>query len=364
MCKLKAAEGMKKKCLIFFTIGIGDSLMVTPVISRIKDMPEYQFDALTISTQVQDIMQNSFDFHSVHLINFLKDDLWESLSALRELRKEKYDISVLVFPSNHFKYQLVHYLIGAKKRYGMSYLDTNFPDLSFMSGKLLKEDRSLHAIEQNFRLFEHAFNIKLERTDKMKINLGDRDRKMAGDFIKTNDLEGKTLIGMHPGSDLFKNMERKRWGFSKYCELIQSYSANKDIHFLLFGGKQEKDLNEEISSNSKNNTTVVKNTVFFQSAALIEMCKVFICGDTGLMHTASTLNVPVIAIFGPTNPVYTRPLNPGSLVVKKDYPCMPCYEYSRTPLYCDQEQQYKCMEDISVNDVKEILDIKINKQEM
>jgi len=233
-----------------------------------------------------------------------------------------------------------------------------------MSGKLLKQDSSIHAIEQNFRLFEHALNTKIERTDRMKINLGDRDRKMAGDFIRDNNLEGKTLVGVHPGSDLFKNMEKKRWGFSKYCDLIQGYTENKDIHFLLFGGKQEKELNEEIYSCSKSNTTVVKNTLFFQSAALIERCKVFICGDTGLMHTASALNVPVIAIFGPTNSVYTCPLNPGSVVVKKDYPCIPCYEYSRTPLYCDQEKQYKCMEDISLNEVKEILDKKLTIQEM
>jgi hypothetical protein len=47
------------------------------------------------------------------------------------------------------------------------------------------------------------------------------------------------------------------------------------------------------------------------------------------------------------------------VVVKKDYPCIPCYEYSRTPLFCDQDDQYKCLNDISVKEIKDILDVKL-----
>jgi ADP-heptose:LPS heptosyltransferase len=106
---------MNKKCLIFFTIGIGDSLMVTPVIEKIRKMPGYEFDALTISPQVTDIMKNSGDFREVYIINFLKDPLMNALSSLMSLRKNNYDMSILVFPSNHYKYHLVHSFIGAKK---------------------------------------------------------------------------------------------------------------------------------------------------------------------------------------------------------------------------------------------------------
>jgi heptosyltransferase II len=352
-------QRISKKCLIFFTIGIGDSLMVTPVIEKIKELPGYEFEALTISPQVMDIMKNSGDFREAYIINFLKDGLFESIQALIELRKNRYDMSILVFPSNHYKYHLVHRFIGAKKRFGIKYLDTNFPDLTFLSGKLLKEDRTLHAIEQNFRLFENALGVKLERSVKMRINLIDRDREHADYFIEQNRLTGKTLIGLHPGSDTFKNMERKRWAAENYGELMRTYSDSKDIHFLIFGGRPEKDYNEKVSEMSKNNSTVVKGTHFFLSAAIAEKCAAFICGDTGLMHTASAVGVPVIAIFGPTSSVYTEPLNEGSTVVKKDYPCIPCYEYSRTPLFCDQDDQYKCLKNITVKEIKEILDAKL-----
>ncbi|MBU4486798.1 MAG: glycosyltransferase family 9 protein, partial [Candidatus Delongbacteria bacterium] len=306
---------------------------------------------------------NSNNFRNVHIIKFLKNDFFENMKLLREIMKEKYDISILVFPSNHFKYHLVHFFIGAKKRFGISYIDSNFPNLSFLSGKLLKEDRTLHAIEQNFRLFEFALKTKIERSNKMRINLIDKDRELADDFIKENSLCGKIFVGFHPGSDIFKNMEKKRWSSSKYGELMKRYSGNKNIRFLLFGGKSERQLNEEISSISPDNSSVVKAIHFFHSAAIIERCSVFVCGDTGLMHTASALDVPAVAIFGPTNSTYTKPLNEGSEVVKRDYPCIPCYEYSRTPLSCGQDDQYKCLQNISVDEIKDILDKKLNLKE-
>ena len=170
---------MKKKCLIFFTIGIGDSLMVTPVIERLKSSPDMKFDALTLSGPVSDIMQNSGNFGKVHFLNFQKEGLMECLKVIDDVRKEKYNISILVFPSNHYKYRIVHFLTGARKRFAISYLDKNFPNLAFLSGRLLKEDRSLHAIEQNFRLFEFALKTKLERTYRMSINLNETDRQTA-----------------------------------------------------------------------------------------------------------------------------------------------------------------------------------------
>lgn len=351
---------MKSKCLIFFTIGIGDSLMVTPVIEKISSYDDVEFDALTISPQVMDIMKNSGKFNEVHIIPFLKNSIRENFDRLMEVRKIKYDLSILVFPSNHFKYHLVHFFIGAKRKFGMSYTEKNFPDLSFLSGKLLKEDRTLHAIEQNFRLFEFALGRKIERTDKMSINLIDRDRDLADDFFEEHSLEGKILVGLHPGSDTFKNMIKKRLSAEKYGNLMKAFAGDKNIHFLLFGGRDERELNADISLMSPENSTVVKGYHFFHSAAIMERCSVFICGDTGLMHTASALDIPVIAIFGPTSSVYTKPLNKGSIVIKKDHDCIPCYEYSRTPLFCDQDRPYKCLEDISVDEIKNELEKKLS----
>ncbi|MCK5760669.1 MAG: glycosyltransferase family 9 protein [Candidatus Delongbacteria bacterium] len=344
---------MKKKCLIFFTVGIGDSLMVTPALESLRSFTdEFDFDALVMSSPVRDIMSENEFFNKIHFIDFLNNSSTKSFFEIIKLRKEKYDISILVFPSNHFKYQIVHFLLGGKQRYSFEYYERTFPELYFLSQNRIKEDRYTHAVENNYRLFEFALGEKLDRDTKMKITLDNETLAFADKFISSNGLENKTIIGIHAGSDIFKNMIHKRWGFQKYGNLAKKLSGN-NFHILLFGGKGEHKLNEKIKNISPENVTVVKNTNFLQSCSLVNKCKCFISGDTGLMHTAAALQVPSVNIFGPTNSIYTEPYKAEHIIVKKDHDCIPCYEYSRVSLKCDQNEKYKCLENISVDDVYE-----------
>ena len=344
---------MKKKCLIFFTVGIGDSLMVTPALESLRPFTdEFDFDALVMSSPVRDIMSGNEFFNKIHFIDFLNNSSMKSFFEIIKLRKEKYDTSILVFPSNHFKYQIVHFLLGGKQRYSFEYNERTFPELYFLSQNRIKEDRYTHAVENNYKLFEFALGKELARDTRMKITLNDDTLAFAEKFISDNSLKTKTIIGIHAGSDIFKNMINKRWSYKKYGELAKKFPADK-FHVLLFGGKGEYKLNDKIKNISPDNVTVVKNTNFLQSCSLVNKCKCFISGDTGLMHTAAALQVPSVNIFGPTNSIYTEPYKAEHIVVKKDYECISCYEYSRIPLKCDQAEKYKCLEDISVDNVYE-----------
>jgi heptosyltransferase-2 len=342
---------MKKRCLIFFTVGIGDSLMVTPTLESLKPFKdEFEFDALVMSSPIKDILSGNDLFNKVHFIDFLNSGSLKSFGKILKLRKEKFDRSILVFPSNHFKYQIVHFLLGAKQRYSFEYQERTFPDLYFLSQNRLIEDRKVHAVENNYKLFEFALGKELDRTSPMKITINEASLKFADEFISKNSLVDKMIIGIHAGSDLFKNMINKRWDHEKYGELAKKFAADK-FHILIFGGKSEYELNDKIKNISPENTTVVKGTNFLKSCALINKCKCFISGDTGLMHTAAALQVPSINIFGPTNSIYTEPYKAEHIVVKKDHGCIPCYEYSRTPLKCNQNEKYKCLKNITVDEV-------------
>ena len=59
-------------------------------------------------------------------------------------------------------------------------------------------------------------------------------------------------------------------------------------------------------------------------AALIKRCSIFINTDSGLGHIAASLNVPTFTIFGPANPLWTRPYNKKAVVIRKGLPCQPC----------------------------------------
>jgi ADP-heptose:LPS heptosyltransferase len=57
---------------------------------------------------------------------------------------------------------------------------------------------------------------------------------------------------------------------------------------------------------------------------LIKHASLFIGGDTGPLHIASTLNIPVVGIYGPKDPEIYGPYNGKAIVIKKDVPCSPC----------------------------------------
>jgi heptosyltransferase-2 len=83
--------------------------------------------------------------------------------------------------------------------------------------------------------------------------------------------------------------------------------------------------------------------------ALIEKCALFITNDSGLMHVAAALNVPLVGIFGSTNPVTTGPLGINSRVVQVSMDCSPCLN-SECP-----KDHFNCMAQISVDRVFDVV---------
>ena len=87
-------------------------------------------------------------------------------------------------------------------------------------------------------------------------------------------------------------------------------------------------------------------TNLMDAVALIARCSLFISNDSGLMHLAGALGVPLVAIFGSTNPATTSPVGEKSVIVHKDVSCSPCLKKT-----CPTD--FRCMKLIEVDDVYE-----------
>ncbi|MGD2246573.1 MAG: glycosyltransferase family 9 protein, partial [Candidatus Aminicenantes bacterium] len=72
----------------------------------------------------------------------------------------------------------------------------------------------------------------------------------------------------------------------------------------------------------------------------------FITNDSGPMHMANALKIPVVAVFGPTDPSVTGPYQEPAVVIKKNVPCWPC-SYRACPF------DHRCMRNISSEEVYE-----------
>ena len=81
-----------------------------------------------------------------------------------------------------------------------------------------------------------------------------------------------------------------------------------------------------------------------EAISLIARCDLFISNDSGLMHLAGALDIPLVAIFGSTNPRTTSPMGEKSVIVHKEVTCSPCLKQ-----VCPTD--FRCMDIIDVHDV-------------
>jgi heptosyltransferase I len=157
------------------------------------------------------------------------------------------------------------------------------------------------------------------------------DRARAEELIG----EDRPFAVLCPGA----NWLTKRWPATRFAELVEPLHQRFGLETIVAGGPGDRELGEQITG-SRN---LCGQTTLMQLVALMERASLVITNDSGPMHIAAALRRPLVALFGPTNPVRTGPYGMPDAVVKVQLDCSPCY--SRSCSHC------RCMEQISVQSV-------------
>lgn len=343
------------KILVNALSGIGDALMFTPSLKILrKYLPESEIHILAMFRAVKEIYSANPDVNRIHYIDFINQPWFKSLKQVLQLRKEKFDASMNVYPSNRKEYNLINYLIGAKLKIASSYNHLSRRELDFLNNRLNKETKDLHNVMENFRLIKFLIpEIKETQPGNLKIYIPLESEVYARKFIIDHSLQNTFNIGIHPGSATFKGHVNKRWDTAKYIELLKILNNHYKAKILIFGS--EKDLNQEIYEKIKDFGILIPADGILNSAALMKKCSLFISGDTGLMHIAAALLIPQIAIFGYTNHRELHPWMNWHIIVRKDLPCSPCFYNSPRPVKCiyKNDEMFKCIKTITVAEVFE-----------
>jgi heptosyltransferase-2 len=129
---------------------------------------------------------------------------------------------------------------------------------------------------------------------------------------------GAFLIGVHPGA----RIPTRRWGEERFAEVARRLLSETDVHVLWFsepGNSYNVPLTERIHAVSLD---------FRSFLAVLSHCRLLVCNDSGPMHLANLLNVPVVAIFGPQRPEWFGPRGQHDrVVIHQEFSCRPCFDY-------------------------------------
>lgn len=170
-------------------------------------------------------------------------------------------------------------------------------------------------------------------------------RVKVGSYVQAID---RRIIAVAPGS----RWPMKRWGIEKYAEIARRIARRHNGHVLLLGDESEARWAEPVAAAlGPHATNLVGRTSIIETAAAIQHAEAFIGNDSGLMHLAEAVGVPVIALFGPTVKAFGYyPSLPESKVIERDIPCRPCSRNGRRS--CPKKTQ-ECLTAIPVEAVEE-----------
>ncbi len=138
----------------------------------------------------------------------------------------------------------------------------------------------------------------------------------------------------------------KCWPPSRFAEVANRLQADADADVILFGTAAEASVSAAIFSEMRRPPIdLTGKTAIADLPALLSQCHLFIGNDSGAMHVAAAVGLPVVAVFGPTDPFGTAPVTPRCSIVQQKPYCSPCF-LRRCPT------DHRCMTAISAEMVE------------
>jgi heptosyltransferase II len=178
---------------------------------------------------------------------------------------------------------------------------------------------------------------------RVQLAVTKKERRWGLEALKALGLEGpRYFVGFSPGASYGP---AKRWPVDRFAALGDRLVGALGADVLVFGSKAERPLAEAVARAMRHTPIVLAGTTTLrQWMALTERCRLVVANDSGTMHLAAAVGVPVLAVFGSTDEHRTGPLGPWARVVRHPVPCSPC-GLRECPI------DFRCMQSVTVDEV-------------
>ncbi len=235
-----------------------------------------------------------------------KHGLGEILKLSLELRKHKFYLCLIFNPSR--EWNLISFLSGIPRRIGYNH---KWP---FLLTEKLADEKYLglkHEIEYNLELAGIAGANAADAV--LSINIPHETM-----FKPLNGLDPEMLVAIHP----WTSDKIKQWMPERFVGLAKKIISDMGMDVVLIGSTEDQDKSRELFAGLGSHLhDLTGKTTLLQLGAVLKGCKLLISGDSGPVHLASCLNLPVVAIFRNDIPGKTPhrwgPRSPGSAVIQK-----------------------------------------------
>ena len=333
-----------KRVVVRGTNWVGDSVMTVPALRALRRVLPDANITLAIRPGARGIFSEA-DFIDDVLVYDRKGP-FSVIPQIRGWKRRKFDLAVLF--QNAFEAALIPFLAGVPVRLGYATESRQallthplaLPDWRSSRHEVFYYLYMITALEQ--MLFGTSSICEADPDASIKIS---ENRKVeATDLLQAHGVrEGALVVAICPGSI---NSRAKRWPAEAYAALADRLiESNRQV--LLIGSKDEADVSQDVTSRMRNRPVVLTGkTSLDQITAVLSAVDLIVTNDTGPAHIGAALGRPTIVIFGPTNPLTTRPFSPVAEILRHPPDCAPC-------MLRDCPIDHRCMTAITVDEVFE-----------
>ena len=353
-----------KRILIVRLSAIGDVVNVLPALSVLRKSYPSSYIAWLVEERAKDILCDNPEINEIFVfprkkwskgvrnpLTFIKT-IKEAILFFKRLRKNNFDL-IIDFHGN-LKSGLMTMLGGNCLKLGFDRGSSKEWNYIFTNRHVHLENRRIHRVDKNLELLK-SININTNSTNP-QIFIPPEDKRAVKHFLQQNCDNEKVLIVIHPGTSTYG--EYKRWPARNFAILASKLKDKFGASVIFTCGPTDTEVIKEITTHMNNYNMISFCSNLKQLTEIINHANIFISGDTGPMHIASVMKRPVVAIFGPKDPVIYGPythgkngsktsnnthygLNTEPRVIRKELPCSPCRKRKCSHVSCINTISYK-----------------------
>ncbi len=324
---------------------VGDAVMTIPALRQLRRLFPKAHITLATRAWAKGLFADAdfLDDLQVHEGSGLRS----VVQQVRQWRKANFDLAVLL--PNSLETALVASLARVPMRIGYATdgrqaLLTHPLALPEWCGSKHEVFYYLKIVAELEWLTKHEQTF-LDTQPDGSLEVSDARKSVARDFLRARKVnEHEPLVALCPGSI---NSRAKRWPTERYAALADRFIDELGAEVLLVGSSAETDVSLEVSRQMRNQPLILTGqTDLAELVAILSLVDLLVTNDTGPAHIASALGRPTLVIFGPTNPLTTRPFSPFGEIVREPPDCAPC-------MLRDCPIDHRCMTAITPADVFE-----------
>jgi heptosyltransferase II len=301
---------------------LGDSVISVPAVRAIKAGRPDAHVTIAAPAKIASVWKLVPEVDEVLPIDAKK--IFATVNTLR--CQPRFDVAIL-FP-NSFRAALEAWLAGVPRRVG-------FPGhhRRWLLNQVATE-------EQRRGPIQHQVHRYLRMARELGAPKDPPPMRMVLPRIKANGAPAR--VGLCPGAEYGP---AKRWLPERFAEVALAIAEQRPVQWILFGTTADQQTGAAIESTlAAHCVNRIGQTTLDQLANELSECALLLTNDTGTMHLATLLGVPVVAVFGSTEPRLTGPLGSGHDVIRHQVECSPCF-LRECPI------DFRCMKAVGVEEV-------------